>query len=124
MKLLFLILLLPLASGAAETSKIDWLKFSNNQIADAIYKAEGGEKAKVPYGILSVKVKDEQDARKVCLNTIRNNRIRFAKQTKHNDFIEFLGSKYCPVSAHELNKNWVRNIKYFLLENEKCQKPV
>ena len=33
-------------------NKIDWLSFTNEQIANAIYLAEGGTKAKVPYGIL------------------------------------------------------------------------
>ena len=89
-------------------------EWTNNQIANAIYKAEGGAKAKVPYGILSVKVKNEAEARRVCINTIHNNHIRFTKQNKYTDFIEFLGSRYAPVSAHKLNKFWVRNVKYQL----------
>ncbi len=107
-----LLLFLSIFKGMARAD--DWTSFTNDQIANAIYKAEGGEKAKVPYGILSVKVKDSQEARRVCINTIRNNRVRFAKQSKYSDFIEFLGSKYCPVSAHKLNKNWVKNVKSIL----------
>jgi len=94
-------------------------EYTNDQIADAIYLAEGGARAKVPYGILSVKVKDEAEARRVCLNTIRNNRIRFTKQNKYTDFIEFLGSRYCPVLAHKLNRNWVKNVKYWLATYKK-----
>lgn len=92
----------------------DWLRFTNDEIANAVYRAEGGKKAKVPYGILSVRVKDEADARRVCIRTIQNNRARFAKQTKYDDFIEFLGSKYCPVSEHKLNRFWVKNVKSIL----------
>ncbi len=100
------------------------LYYSDNDLADAIYKAEGGAKAKVPYGILSVKVENVNDARRICLNTIRNNRIRFANQTKFTDYIEFLASRYCPVGASNdpqgLNKNWVKNVKYFLTNKEKA----
>jgi len=98
------------------------LYFSDNELADAIYKTEGGDKAKVPYGILSIKVGSVQEARRICLNTIRNNRIRFANQDKFTDYIEFLGSRYCPVGADNdpqgLNKNWVKNVKYFLTKKE------
>ncbi len=30
-----------------------------------------------------------------------------------SDFVEFLGRTYCPPNAHPLNKNWVRNVRYF-----------
>lgn len=96
----------------------NWLSFTDEQIADAIYQAEGGPKAKAPYGILSIKVEGEQEARRICLNTIRNNRVRFANQNKFTDYIEFLASRYCPIGATNdplgLNKNWVKNVKFFL----------
>lgn len=94
--------------------------YTDSQIADAIYLAEGGSRAKVPYGILSVKVANEAEARKVCLNTIRNNRKRYAEYgyKKYPDYLSFLASRYCPVGASNdprgLNKNWVKNVKYFL----------
>lgn len=89
------------------------------RLADAIYKAEGGKLAKVPYGILSVKVKDEAEARRVCLNTIRNNMARWqwARQNgDQRDYIQFLGDRYCPTTGATndpsgLNKNWVKNVK-------------
>jgi len=87
--------------------------YTDAQIANAIFKAENS--VKYPYGIKSIDTYgDPVYARKICLNTIRNNRKRFAKQTQYKDFIEFLGSRYCPVSAHPLNSNWVRNVNYFL----------
>jgi hypothetical protein len=100
----------------------NWLDYSDDEIADAIYQAEGGSKAKVPYGILSIKVEGDQEARRICLNTIRNNRVRFANQSIFTDYIEFLGSRYCPIGADNdpqgLNKNWVKNVKYFLTKKE------
>lgn len=87
--------------------------YSNEQIANAIYRAENS--VKYPYGIKSIDTHgDKEYARKICLNTIRNNRVRFAKQTQYKDFLEFLGSRYCPPSAHSLNKHWVKNVRYFL----------
>jgi len=100
----------------------DW---SDIEIADAIYLAEGGAKAKVPYGILSVKVKDEAEARQVCLNTIRNNRKRYADygHKQYATYLEFLASRYCPIGAGNdpkgLNQNWLKNVKYFLEKGAK-----
>lgn len=94
--------------------------YTDNQIADAIFQAEGGPKAKIPYGILSVKVKDEAEARKVCLNTVRNNRKRYTDYgyKQYDTYLEFLASRYAPVGAgndpHNLNQNWIKNVKYFL----------
>lgn len=94
--------------------------YSDEIIADAIYIAEGGEKAAVPYGIMSVKVKNEAEARQVCLNTIRNNRKRYDKYgyKQHDSFLEFLGSRYAPIGAendkYNLNKNWVKNVRFYV----------
>lgn len=84
------------------------------RLADAIYSAEG---AKVPYGILSVPVKNEAEARRVCLNTINNNlaRWQWARQNgDQRDFIDFLGDRYCPVGAENdngTNRFWKKNVK-------------
>ena len=85
------------------------------RIADAIYRAEGGSAAKVPYGILSVRVQNKEEARRVCLNTIRNNWQRWMDAGKPGDFIDFLGNRYCPPSADPVgNRNWRQNVKLFL----------
>ena len=108
-KLLFLILITLQIDSAIYAQE----GVTDNQIANAIFKAENS--VEYPYGIKSINTHgDKEYARKICLNTIRNNRVRFMKQSQYKDFIEFLGSKYCPPSAHSLNKNWVKNIKYFL----------
>ena len=93
----------------------DW---TDSQIADAIYLAEGGEKAKKPFGILSVPCNGYDECRKICLNTIRNNRARFLKQDVYSDYLEFLASRYAPVGAgndpKNLNINWLKNVRSIL----------
>ena len=90
--------------------------YSNDQIADAIYLAEGGAKTNHPYGILA-KYKTTTP-RQACINTIKSARIRFAKQSKETDFVYFLSLTYCPIGAKNdptgLNKNWIKNVKFFL----------
>lgn len=90
--------------------------YTDNQIANAIYKAEGGAKTNHPYGILT-KYKTTTP-RQACINTIKSARVRFSKQTKEKDFIHFLSLTYCPIGAKNdptgLNKNWVKNVKFFL----------
>lgn len=81
------------------------------RLADAIYQAEGGARAKVPYGILSVKVKDEAEARRVAINTARNNFKRWEKAGKPGTYIEFLANRYVPPTADPRgNKNWKVNV--------------
>ena len=92
-------------------------EYTDEQIVNAIYLAEGGAKAKVPYGILSVKVADEAEARRVCFNSVRNGRKRWIKAGKPYDLITFIGMRYCPPKAHPLNSNWVKNVIYFLEKN-------
>ena len=83
-----------------------------NRIVAAIYRIEGGDKARVPYGILSVKVKDKEAARKVCYNTVRNNYVRWTKAVKPDDFAKFIATRYCPPSADAVgHKNWVNNFR-------------
>jgi hypothetical protein len=93
------------ASGQALNQK------EANRLADAIYRAEGGAKAKVPYGILSVKVRSKLQARKICLNTIQNTYRRWLESGKQADFVDFLADRYCPPSDSEGNKNWKRNVR-------------
>ena len=92
------------------------------KLADAIYKAENS--VKYPYGIKSLKYENRSDrglskeqwARKICINTIKNNLKRFANQDKYKDFISFMGSRYCPItiaSEYHLNKNWINNVRHF-----------
>ncbi|MGZ4963960.1 MAG: hypothetical protein ACXWC8_15490 [Limisphaerales bacterium] len=96
------------AAGQALTEQ------ESNRIADAIYLAEGGPKARVPYGILSVKVRDKDHARQICLNTIQNNYRRWLSNGRNNTFLDFLGDRYCPPSDSADNRNWKRNVRSVL----------
>lgn len=98
-----------------------YAEYSNEQIADAIYYAEGGAKTNHPYGIL-IKYKITTP-RQACINTIKHARRDWNGK---GDFIEFLGSRYCPVVGADndpkgLNKNWVKNVKYFLKKGVKAE---
>ena len=107
--------------------------FTYDQLADAIYNAEGGEKATYLYGIRSVSYEDEEEARRICINTIRNNIRRYKEygHKHHPNYLSFLASRYCPVtgknlssSERKLNKHWLGNVKYFLnkqYENRKSK---
>jgi hypothetical protein len=82
------------------------------RLADAIYRAEGGKKARAPYGVLSVKVRDEAHARRITLNSINNNWTRWEKAGKPGEFIKFMGLRWCPPSADpQGHTNWVKNVK-------------
>ena len=82
------------------------------RIVDAIWFIEGGQRAKAPYGILSVKVKDKDHARAVCKRTVINNYRRWEKAGKPGRYFDFLADRYCPPSADRVgNRNWKRNIR-------------
>ena len=92
------------------------------KLVEAIGKAENS--VKYPYGIKSINTHgDKVLARRICLNTVNNNLARWQwarQQGDTRDFIEFLGARFCPVNATDdptgLNKNWIRNIRFFLSE--------
>lgn len=102
-----ILLCIVMMCGCAYAENIDV-----DKLADAIYKAENSKK--YPYGIKSIDTKgDKVYARKICINSINNNLKRYEQSDKSLDFITFMGNRYCPVSEHELNNNWVKNVKYF-----------
>jgi hypothetical protein len=85
------------------------------KLATAIYYAENSKTH--PYGILAHY--EHTSPRQACINTI-NHALR--DWDGKGDFIVFLGNRYCPIGASNdpkgLNKNWVRNVKYFLEKND------
>ena len=99
-------------------------EWSDEQIVNAIFKAEGGYLAEYLYGIRSVSYDTEAEARRICFNTVRNNRKRFADygHEQFDSYLEFLASRYCPVNAENdpngLNDNWLSNVNYFLARGE------
>ncbi len=116
MKTLILLSLLLLAGCRQEPVWAE-VEYTNEQIANAIYKAEGGVKTKHPYGILA-KYKTTSP-RQACLNTIRNQKVRHAKHNCGKEFLVCLRDRYCPLKANNdptgLNANWLRNVRRFLI---------
>ena len=110
MKQLLLVLLLLFTYNIA-------FAYTDTQICNAIFKAEHSKNH--PYGIL--KHYKHTTPRQASLNTIRHARGDWDGK---GDFIEFLGSRYCPThwkntyeatkAEWELNRYWVKNVKYFL----------
>ena len=88
----------------------DWSKYSNEQIVNAIGKAENS--IRFPYGIKSIETNGNPEyARKICFNSVRNGRKRWEEAGKPDDLIVSIGKRYSPP---EQNPNWVRLVKYFL----------
>ena len=101
-------------------------EYSDLEIAEAIWQAEGGVKATYPYGIRSVLCEGLAECRKICLNTVRNNRKRYIVYgyKQYPDFLSFLASRYAPTKNCEndlrgLNNNWLKNVRYFLTKGAK-----
>lgn len=82
-----------------------------NRVADAIYRAEGGARAKEPYGILAVHVHNAAEARRVCIRTIRHAWRDYQLSPQKQTFIYFLADRYCPPSVDPIgNRNWKHNV--------------
>lgn len=98
--------------------------FSDEKIVNAIYLAEGGKNAKKPFGILTVKCNSYEDCRRICLRTVRNNRLRYIRDVRPNgeDYLSYLSRKYAPIGAGNdktgLNRNWLKNVRLALLRKE------
>ena len=100
-------------------SSVHAADYTDEQIVNAIFKAEGGYKAIYLYGIRSVKYKDEAEAREICFRTVRNNHKRYTDYgyKSYDTYLEFLASRYCPVGCDNdrgTNKFWLGNVLYFL----------
>lgn len=93
-------------------------KIPAGRVADAIRIAEGIH-SRHPYGVLSVRVSGEAEARRVCLNSIRNSRQRWEKAGRPGDWLRYFSRRWapvdnCPNDPTRLNKNWLKNVRYFL----------
>ena len=116
-------LMLSCGIGSAQCFRKGENSAANEEIADAIYLAEGGAKAKYLFVIRSIIFKDTYDARRICLNTIRNQRRRHANHECGYTFLECLQRRYCPINAKNdprgLNQYWLGNVRYFLMKNRR-----
>ena len=78
----------------------------------AIRKAENGRWEKA-FGIMDKRAYNLDLQAAFCACTIRNQHRRSGIQDVNDKFIESLGKRYCPVSAHPLNKNWTGNVRFW-----------
>jgi len=91
-----------------------------NAAVQAIWTAEGGTNASVPYGILSVPVRNREEARQVCERTVVNNLRRWQAAGRPGCFYNWLGDRYAPAAADKRgNVNWKRNVRA-LLKHQTC----
>lgn len=92
------------------------VRFTPEQVVDAIFWTEGGPKTTYPYGILGFGVLDNKAARRICLNTVNNTFDRWIYADQPGPFIYFLANRYCPESVDPIGyANWIVNIKWFLV---------
>lgn len=107
---------LPILGNSEQFNQIN--KDFRDKIVNAIFRAEGGNNTKHKYGIKSIKT---NNPKRVCEVTVENNYLRWQKSGKTNDFISFLGNRFCPISdpndKNKLNKNWVKNVKNILAKS-------
>lgn len=91
-----------------------------NAVVESIYWAEGGPRAKKPYGILSVSCNDRADCRRICYNTVRNNYFRWIKAGRKGEYLRFLAGRYAPIGSsndpNNLNQHWYGNVKRGVLK--------
>ena len=95
-------------------AEVDYSTYTNEQIANAIYYAEGGKHTKHPYGILAHY--KHTTPKQACINTI-NHVIK--DWNGKGDFISFLGGRYCPVGCSNdngTNQYWISNVKRLLVK--------
>lgn len=93
-------------------------EYTDTEIVNAIYIAEGRDNATYLYGIRSVSYANADEARQICFNTVRNQRVRHSKHDCGRTYLECLANRYCPIDASNdpkgLNHYWLSNVKYWL----------
>lgn len=106
---------------AAAKENAEQYDYTDEEYCNAIWMAEGGNKTKYPYGIKSMECENAKQCRRICETTVRRNRKRYKQygHREHDRFISFLAERFAPtrnVSGQEakLNKNWRKNVEWFL----------
>lgn len=89
-------------------------------LASVIYRVEGGDKTKWPYGVKSIKCKDKAEAKRITENSVRNNWKRWEAAGKPGHFIDFMADRWCPKAADpQGNINWKKNMKAIIAKEAK-----
>lgn len=110
-----------IAEGALQNGCEDPVLFC---IVFAIRNAENGRRG-LEFGVMHPRAKDQPNSLRVqagwCAATVSKNYKRWLQSDSTLDFIEFLGSRYCPVGAendpNKLNQYWITNVKLFTERN-------
>ena len=98
-------------------------EWSDDEVVQAIYEAEGGRKASKPYGIMLHKCNWDNIGycELACYQTVRKNRKRYAEwgHKSFPDYLSFLQSRYAPTENATndplgLNRNWLKNVTSIL----------
>ena len=93
------------------------MAYTVDEVVDAIWKAEGGEKATYPYGIRSIPCGTKESCRRIATNTVRNQIVRWTADGRKESFLQSLQKRYCPVGGSLDNgtcANWRRNVEFFI----------
>lgn len=113
LKKLFLMAFLALFLAPTDVFSTQAVAINPSALAEAINQAEDSNAH--PYGIM-IKYK-HTTPRQACLNTIMHRYHDWLKAGSKGDFIESLSKTYAPIGASNdptgLNKNWVKNVKFF-----------
>jgi len=85
--------------------------YSNQEIVDAIYLAEGCPKCEYLWGIRSVSYENYEEAEEIVNRSIRRNRSRYSKygHKVFRSFEQFLASRWSPVGVRNDPKNLNQN---------------
>ncbi len=91
-----------------------------------INRAEGNVKGR-EFGIMNPEADNLDKQAGWCAASIVKSRARWVKAGKPEDFITFMGRRYCPVGAENdpdgLNVNWVGNVTYWANKLEITKEP-
>ncbi len=82
-----------------------------DDIADALWRAEGGHRARAPYGITTVRVRDHAHAREIALAAIRQEWDRWERGGRRGTFYQHFAARWCPAKSDRRgNANLARNL--------------
>jgi hypothetical protein len=84
-------------------------------LLDALYRAEGGPRARRPYGILTVRVRDAAHARSIAREVMREEWSDWECAGCPGTFPRWFARRWCPPSADARgHRNLVRNLETLL----------
>jgi len=93
-------------------ARADQVPINLDRLADSVWKAEGGLKASVPYGLIySGWCKAEPGWCRYYSKEIM--RIHLTRCAKGEEAIACVARQYAPVSHSPMNKPWASNVRYY-----------